>query len=106
MATAIGKLRHLVTIQQDNGSIVKHEHVPSWGTLASVRASIEDVGGGELVQGVQMDAMTNRLVMIRWRGDVTPRMRVLFGLRELNIASVNNRDGRRKWLFLQCVEDV
>lgn len=108
MTTTIGKLRHRVTIQRDAGAIsdTTHEWVESWATLASVYASIEGTGGGESDKPSGRDAVRGMELRIRYRSDVTADMRVIFGTRTLHVTSVEDREGRRRWLWLVCGEDV
>jgi SPP1 family predicted phage head-tail adaptor len=107
MTTSIGRLRHRVVLQQDVGTKdANHEIVPDWSDVANVYCAIVGASGVEAVQGLQLDATTTHLVEMRYRSDVTARMRLLWGSRVLNISSVVDTADRQRRLFLQCVEDV
>jgi SPP1 family predicted phage head-tail adaptor len=107
MTTSIGRLRHRVTLQQDTGTKnANHEIVPTWTDVASIYCAVKGVSGVEAIQGMQLDATTTHLVEMRYRSDVQPRMRLLWGSRVLNISSVVDLKDRQRRLFLQCVEDV
>lgn len=49
----------------------------TWATHAAVWAKVRALSGRE-VERAQSIAINPRMVIVRWRGDVTPDMRVLF----------------------------
>jgi len=104
----IGRLRHRVMIQQDSGTADAFgEHVPNWTVLAAnVPAEIVTPSGSERQIAEQLDAICTHKVTIRYRSDVTPKMRVVFGSRTLNIEHAPDPDGRRRKLELLCKELV
>lgn len=104
----IGKLRHRVTIQspaeaQDAGT---GQVTLTWPTFATVWASIEGGGGREFVSAALQQADATDVVEIRYISGVTPRMRIVYGSRTLEILSAQDSDGRRRRLLLMCREAV
>jgi SPP1 family predicted phage head-tail adaptor len=78
---------------------------PSYTTLAAnVPAEVIETGGGEYLRGRQIEAGVNAVVTIRYRDDITPRMRVKYGARYLNIESAIDPTGYRSELQLTCKE--
>ncbi|BCJ86455.1 phage head closure protein [Effusibacillus dendaii] len=101
----IGLLRNRVTIQKltqtDDGM---GGYTEGWGVVATVYASVHPLKGRELFDAQQVrEHMTHR-VTIRYRVDVTPDMRVLFGAKVFNIRSVINVESKNRELQLLCEE--
>lgn len=104
----IGALRQVATIQENSPSSVNaaNERVDSWGTFeAGVRCSVEELSGKELEFAMRQVANATHKVVMRYRAGVTPRMRLYWGTRTLNIEAVTDPEGLRKKLHLLCVED-
>ena len=79
----------------------------SWMPLShapTVWARIEPLAGQELVQAMRLQARITHKVTMRWRGDVTAAMRLIWGTRILNVRTVLNPDERRRYLELYCEE--
>lgn len=102
-----GKLRQRVEIQartttQDSFGAP----VPSWATVATVWANVLDQGSRELWQAQQVRPDLTTLVTIRYYAGLTPRHRIKYGSRILNIDSVANPDGQKREHSLMCKEEV
>jgi len=102
----IGKLRHRVTIQKvtvtqdaDTGEVSE-----TWSTLGQVWAEVAPLSGRELFAAQQVEAQVSHQVTTRYRGDVTPNMRISHNSRTLNIESVINPGERNRELQLLCTE--
>ncbi len=105
-AIRAGDLNSRVTIQAPSGSPAD-DGQPSGeyeDFLTGVPAQIRGVGGGEFIRGVQVQAGITNLITIRFRDDVTPNMRVIYGERTLNIQAAIDPEGRRRELQLHCKE--
>ena len=105
-----GKLRHRVTIQslsagspQQTGSGMPDE---SWATVATVSASIEPLSGRELFAAQEHHAETTTRIRIRYRSEVTAKMRVSHGGTTYNILSVIDPEKRHKEIQLMCADGV
>lgn len=98
-------MRHRVDVQRDtspegadspNWSGILHENVP---------CRVSDVGGDKSTRHVQLEAHITTLVEMRWLDGLrTDRHRLKFGDRLLSIERIVDRDGRRRWIELQCRE--
>lgn len=101
-----GKLDRLVTLQTftsgrdaDYGSETK-----TWTTLAQVWARVEGVSGREFFSARQTGAERTLRLTIRYRSDVTEKLRVLLdGGRTLEVHTLREI-GRRRGLELICGE--
>lgn len=104
----IGALRHVVTIQENDPTAVNaaNERVDSWGTFeAGVRASVKELSGRELEFALRRVANVTHEIVMRYRAGVTPKMRVVWDSRTLNIEAVTDGEGLKRELRLLCVED-
>jgi SPP1 family predicted phage head-tail adaptor len=105
--TAIGKLRHRITIQQAtetrgaDGSVVQ-----TWATYCTGYAEIVPLSGSEDYIAQGLNASVVHRVTIRYRSGIVPKMQVLWGARTLEIVNVRNLDERGKWLVMNCEESV
>jgi SPP1 family predicted phage head-tail adaptor len=103
-----GQLRHRVTIQQDTAaSDGQGGRTVTSGTLvANLPAQVEPLSGRELLQAQAIGSQVSYRVRLRFREDITPRMRVVlpstFGGATLQIHAVRIEDGQRQALVLDC----
>jgi len=103
-----GKLRHRVTLQEYK-EVLDQYGTPidqGWQDVATIWASIEPIQGREyvLLQNTQSELTTR--IRIRYRPEITPAMRVLYGTRVFNIQSVIDPEERHRELQLMCNEKV
>ena len=101
----IGVMRWRVTLQApvetDDGA---GGVVVSWVDVASVWAEVRPRRGGE---GLWADAPAGRLtseIVMRWRDDVWPGMRLVAGERTFDIRAAYDPDGRRRRVVCLCLE--
>lgn len=101
----IGAMRSRVTLQApvetDDGA---GGVVVSWVDVASVWAEVRPRRGGE---GLWADAPAGRLtseIVMRWRDDVWPGMRLVAGERTFDIRAAYDPDGRRRRVVCLCLE--
>ena len=104
-----GEMRDRVTIQQNTPSTNSQGgRTASWSTLATVWALVAAVAGGG--EGLQAEAVTASLrydVTIRYRADVTPKMRLSwtpYGGSAKTLQIVNVAPMGRDRLLLTCTE--
>ena len=112
MAMRAGLLRHLLTIEyavetQDSYG----EPVQSWAALATVWGEVRPLGyssGAErtLLAADQRLAVVDHVVRIRYRADVTAKMRIVLGARVFDVEYVADRDGRGAMWDLGCREVI
>ncbi len=103
-----GKLRHCVDIQQ--ASEVTDEEgmvVATWLTVEQAWMSLEPMSGAERFAAQQVQAGVTHVARMRLpQTNVTPKMRILLGTRELGIESVVNVEERGRELELMLKEPV
>lgn len=102
----IGALRHRLTLEAplrvagEGGTAVLQ-----WTALATVWAEIVAVSGGEVAAGDGTRGAVTHEVRLRWRDGVLPAMRFVADAgRILEIRSVRDPGGRRRWLVCACEE--
>jgi SPP1 family predicted phage head-tail adaptor len=96
MTLAAGRLRDRVTLQAK--SVTRGDfgdEVVTWGTHATLWASVESLSGREYIEqqfGVDQVRATRAVrVVLRYRDDVVPWMRLVHGGRVLEIQTVIKR---------------
>lgn len=100
------KMRHRITLQQRperKGPLGSYEE--DWADVATVWAQISPVSGREAFGQIRETTVTHKLYC-RYHGNISPRMRVLFGTRTFRIISVLNWDDRNQGMTLMCEELV
>jgi SPP1 family predicted phage head-tail adaptor len=102
-----GKLRFMVEIQKPNYvKTQEFETSMNWVKFACAWADIRAITGREWYQSQQAKANISHIVKIRFMPGITPRHRVLWGDRILNITQVVPDSTGSKWVVLRCEEDV
>jgi SPP1 family predicted phage head-tail adaptor len=101
--TAAGQLRERVIIERPvrtadgaGGADV------TWETLATVWAEVMALGGTEHVLAERDEARGPHRITIRFRGDVTAEMRLVWRGQTLNIRGMRDPDGKRQWLAINA----
>jgi len=88
-----------VTLEQPSETVSAGVPAITWTTLATVQAQIEGMGGQD--SGLLPEA--DYRILIAYRADVTPRMRVGLGTRKFDVFSAVP-DPRRKMLVITARE--
>ena len=102
-----GDLRHKIIIQQVTETKDAYGAVAeTWTTFVNAWASIEPLRGQEFFAARQVNADVTHRVRTRYRAGVTPKMRIAFGDRVLEIEVVLNLGERNRELELLCSETV
>ena len=101
----ISALRHHLTLEQafrtgDEGGGASL----SWVAVTTLWASVEAVGGGEREAADRSEARTRYKIRLRYRADVTAGMRFRQDTQLFNICTVQDEEGRRRWLTCACEE--
>lgn len=106
--TTAAHLRQRITIEQytvtDRNEI--GGEVKDWAPVATVWASVEPIRGREFFAAQQVNAEVTHKVTTRFHAGITPKMRVKYGARVLEIQSVIDPQERHLFLELMCVERV
>lgn len=103
-----GKLAHRVTIQEkrDQFGADFNDIRDTWQNVATVWAEVLCNSGSESVSADQTQGALSFTVTIRGGTTVTPRNRLIWGTRQLQITAVVDPDGRGVMQQLACVELV
>ena len=101
---AAGKLRHRIVISQpaevsDGAGGV----TTTWSTLATVWGSVEPLRGREFLDAAGAQAEVSTRIKIRYRADVTAKMRVVWGTHTYEVIAPAF-DERRTMSELMCLE--
>jgi SPP1 family predicted phage head-tail adaptor len=110
-----GQLRQVLALQQRAiGTDAERRPTEGWNTIGTLRARVEPLGGQELTMAAQLELKLTHQVETRWRPDLARansaagtsghNMRLLWGVRILDVQLVQDPDGRRRALHLLCLE--
>lgn len=109
-----GKLRDRVTIQRvksaatlDAAGVVDLTTSSNWETLASRWAEVVGAGGQERGESQRTAANITHKITLRWDDTtttITPRERVVWNSKTLDITAVHEMDGKRRGVVLLCTE--
>jgi SPP1 family predicted phage head-tail adaptor len=101
----IGELRQRVIIEapvdapDDIGGLIRN-----YTQLTQAWAKIEALASSERFVEQRLEQSRRFTVTLRWRGDVTSQMRILFRGQILLIRSVEEQDATRRFLTCLCEE--
>lgn len=100
----VGQMRHRVEVQAPTrGTANAHGERPiTFATVATVYADVQEVSGSELTQSQTQREEVGYRVAIRYYPGLDATYQLLWGTRTLNIQSVTNPDGRRRFHELTC----
>ena len=103
----IGSLRHRVLLEvpvrtPDDGGTA----IITWMSLGIVHARIEPLSGREIEIAGGIAARVTHKVLMRYRADVLPQMRIVAGTRVLEIEAALDVVGRGRWLKCLCKEKL
>jgi SPP1 family predicted phage head-tail adaptor len=102
-----GLLRERIAIEQEsNVSDDQGGSTLSWTNVCTIWGRVSPVRGREALQGMQVQDETMHRITIRYRTDITPKMRVVWGSRIMNIREVTNPDEHKKYLQLMVEDNV
>lgn len=103
----IGSLRHRVTIERPVRTASEGGTATiTWTGIGSAFARIEAVSGREIELADGVAGRVTHKVLIRYRDDVLPEMRLAAGAQVYLIRAALDTDGRRRWLKCLCEEHL
>lgn len=108
MAIAAGRLRHRVRIEQRTLSQNElGEVLEDWQEVATVWAAIEPLSGRELIAAQQVNSKVTARLVIRYRNDLLPEMRLVHHKQGLDIiynpvAFLEDKDSGLEYLTIPC----
>lgn len=101
----IGALRHRVQLEAPSRSPEEAGGaVVVWEPVATLWAEIIPLSGTEVFRADGISTTAAFEVRTRFRPEINPEMRFVFGERVLDIKSVRDIEGRRLWLSCLCEE--
>jgi SPP1 family predicted phage head-tail adaptor len=100
-----GDLRHRIAIQTNTPVANSfNEMVDTWTTYATVWAEISPLTGTKYFADKQANSDVSGIVRIRYRSDIVPTMRLLFGTRVFQIVSIIHPKEKRDMVELYYKE--
>lgn len=103
-----GRLRERITIQTENVTRdASGQELKTWDDVATVWANVTPGASSErfLASAGQRVAEVTHTVRLRYRAGITPKMRLAWETRVLEILSVVDPDGRLRTTILLCKEE-
>ncbi len=98
-----GDLDRLITIEQPTESVDAYgAPTQTWATLAQVWAQVKPVRGSEYFAAQQMNARVDAVFRVRYRTDLTTKMRISYNSETYDIQGIIEI-GRREGLELMAV---
>lgn len=109
MSVRAGTLRHRLVIQQkqtgrdpDTGAVIS-----GWATLATVWGSFEPLSVRDFIAAAAAQAKLSARAVIRYRPDVTEKMRLIHAGKAFQIQGVlPDKESGREYLTLVLSEDL
>jgi SPP1 family predicted phage head-tail adaptor len=103
----IGAMRHRVMIQSERRTVdTDGSAALAWYDEVEVAADIKPSSGRERFFGMQLEGSITHKITIRYRSDMAPKKRLLYGSRAFQVRAVINTDERQRFLELLCEEGV
>ena len=104
--TKIAEMRHRITFQRPVKTDDSHKgHTVAWQDLMTVWASVEPLSGREYFAAHQIAAEVTHRVKVRYRQDITVKMRIKHLDRVLAIESIIDKEERHQTLEIFCREE-
>lgn len=105
--SAIGRMRHLVKLQQGTSTTdAGGGRSEAFTTVAEIYVDIRPVSGKEAYEQGKLKETLTTEITARYRAALDTSYRILFGTRTFNIKHVHNVDQRNKFVVLTCEEGV
>lgn len=103
----LGKMRERVTLQQESPTADGGGgYALAWTDIATVWAKVEPLSGREQIEASKLQGVVQYRIMIRYRSDVVPGMRLSWGGVYFNIRAVICEEERDRFLQLTCEKGV
>jgi len=100
-----GELRHRVTLEERTQTVASEGGVTPKGLgVDTVSAAVEPLSGDEAERAGHVEGTVTHRVRIRFRPDVSPKMRIRHVDRILEVVSVVDKDERNRELWFMCRE--
>jgi len=100
-----GQLRHRVTFQEkDVTQNSFNEEIITWDDVDTVWAQVEDLSGREFLESKRLAAEVGTRITIRYRSDIVPEMRAVWGSINYDIVAVIDPTGEKRLLEVMCTK--
>ena len=104
-ATVVGDMRRRVALQAATDALDDYgQAIRTWATYATVWASVVSTPGSEPQSALMQSSVTTYTVTMRYRTDVLPIHRVIYGNITLNIVGISTIDGLNEHLKITAVQ--
>jgi len=77
-----------------------------WNVIATIWAAYRDLSGREFFAARQTNTEITGEFKIRYRADIKPSYKIIWGNRVLDIISPRDIDGKKQWLYINVKEVV
>lgn len=105
MNVKIGDLRQRITFQEAEKTSDGYKgHTISWQNVVTVWAKVQPLSGREYFSAHQIKAEVTHRVKVRYRTDITEKMRIKLNGRHLNIKSILDLEEKHQMLEIMCKE--
>ena len=104
-ATVVGDMRRRVALQAATDALDDYgQAIRTWATYATVWASVVSTPGSEPQSALMQSSVTTYTVTMRYRTDVLPIHRMIYGDITLNIVGISTIDGLNEHLRITAVQ--
>jgi SPP1 family predicted phage head-tail adaptor len=104
-ATVVGDMRRRVSLQAATDALDDYgQAIRTWATYATVWASVVSTPGSEPQSALMQSSVTTYTVTMRYRTDVLPTHRMIYGDITLNIVGLSTVDGVNKHLRIMAMQ--
>jgi SPP1 family predicted phage head-tail adaptor len=101
-----GALRHSVIVQFATDTVKESGQTEkTWSQYANRFAEILTPSGEKFFGMDKFNAKVTHVVRIRWLDGITEKMRVMWGVRILNIVFISEDKDHGRWMWLNCLEE-
>ena len=103
--TVVGDMRRRVALQAATDALDDYgQAIRTWATYATVWASVVSTPGSEPQSALMQSSVTTYTVTMRYRTDVLPIHRMIYGDITLNIVGISTIDGLNEHLKITAVQ--
>lgn len=100
-----GKLRNVIDIERETETSLPGGGASvAWNVIASPRAYMKPMSGGERLQAMRLEASVTQRIFIRYRSDIKTSDRINYKGRLMQIRALINLEERNKWLEIYADE--
>jgi SPP1 family predicted phage head-tail adaptor len=104
-ATVVGDMRRRVALQAATDALDDYgQAIRTWATYATVWASVVSTPGSEPQSALMQSSVTTYTITMRYRTDVLPTHRMIYGDITLNIVGLSTVDGVNKHLRIMAMQ--